>query len=107
MEDRKNCGEQGMDTSACEAVDSSTCQTKQENAKRNTLALVSLVVGLIAMVFNLFGLIGAAAIVIGVQAKKQIKNSGESGKGMAAAGIALGAVDLGITVISLLVLIIR
>lgn len=58
--------------------------------KTNGLAIASLV----ASVISLCGLGSIAGIVLGVVALNQIKVSGESGRGLAIAGIVVGAVTL-------------
>jgi hypothetical protein len=59
-------------------------------AKTNALAIASLV----ASVISLCGVGSIAGIVLGVVALNQIKVSGESGRGLALAGIIVGAVTL-------------
>ncbi len=59
----------------------------------NGLAIASLVVGLVSYLCCAFGFVpGAAAIILGVVAKNQIKQTGQNGNGMATAGIVLGAI---------------
>jgi hypothetical protein len=69
----------------------STTQTIQ----RNTLATVSFALGLIGFLLIPFiGLVGVAcaiaAIACGIIALNQIKRTGQSGRGLAIAGIVLG-----------------
>jgi hypothetical protein len=58
----------------------------------NPLAIVSLVCGLAQ--FVVWVLPGIAAIVLGAVALRQIRTSGQDGKGMAIAGIVLGCVGV-------------
>jgi hypothetical protein len=62
----------------------------QPSAGTNALAIISLVTGIVW----LFGLGSAVAVVTGIVALNQIGKRGESGTGLAIAGIALGAVGL-------------
>jgi hypothetical protein len=71
----------------------------------NTLALISLVAGISS--FVILPLIGAViAIVTGHIARGQIKRTGESGSGMALAGLILGYVHLVLFALGVLILII-
>lgn len=54
----------------------------------NRLATASLICGIAQLVFGLFT--GIPAIVLGHIARSQIRQSGESGSGMALAGLILG-----------------
>jgi hypothetical protein len=64
----------------------------------NTLAIVSMVLGIASYVF--LPVIGAiAAVVTGHMARSQIKRTGEGGSGFALAGLILGYVHLAIAVI--------
>lgn len=70
--------------------------------QRNTLALVSLILGIAGFVTGISAL---AAIVTGHIALSQIKKRGEEGRGMALAGLILGyvVVVLGIIAVILIV----
>jgi Domain of unknown function (DUF4190) len=71
----------------------------------NTLAIVSLVLGIASYVF--LPVVGAvAAIVTGHMARGQIKRTGEGGSGFALAGLILGYVHLVIAVIAIVVVVI-
>ena len=66
-----------------------------QGRKSNTLAVTSLVLGLVQavgwIVFLLPGLVAAIlAIVFGFVSMNQIKRSGENGRGLATAGVVLG-----------------
>jgi hypothetical protein len=68
--------------------------------KDNTLAIVSLVCGLVAWTF-LPCISAIAAIVTGHLAKKEIRDSGgtKGGDGMALAGLILGYVQIGLIIL--------
>ncbi|MBV9314193.1 MAG: DUF4190 domain-containing protein [Pseudonocardia sp.] len=68
----------------------------------NGLAVASMVLGILWV----YGLGSILALIFGYVARKQIRERGESGNGMAIAGIALGWVGVGITIIVLVVLMI-
>lgn len=74
-------------------------------AKTNTKAMVSLIIGIVAMPFafccSIFGLVGIAAIVLGRQSSREIAASAgaETGEGMAKAGFILGIVSTVLAVI--------
>jgi hypothetical protein len=71
----------------------------------NNLALISLVAGIAS--FVILPVIGAIiAVVTGHIARGQIKRTGESGSGMALAGLILGYVHLALFAIVLVLLII-
>ncbi|OBB76038.1 MULTISPECIES: DUF4190 domain-containing protein [Mycobacterium] len=59
--------------------------------KTNGLAIGSLVASAIGVLCGVGSLIG---IVLGIVALNQVKNSGEGGRGLAIAGIAVGAATL-------------
>ena len=67
--------------------------------KTNSLAIASLVASLIGILPFICGLGSIIGIVLGVVALNQIKTSGESGRGLAIAGIAVGAVTFLISVV--------
>jgi len=59
----------------------------------NGKATASMICGIVGLV--LFGIIlGPIAIALGVQARNEIRNTGQSGSGMATAGIVLGIIDV-------------
>jgi hypothetical protein len=73
-------------------------------ASTNGMAIAALICG-IAQFFG-FWLVGTIpAIVFGHLARKQIRQTGEQGAGMAMAGIILGWVGVGLTVLFVLILI--
>ncbi|HEV7825530.1 MAG TPA: DUF4190 domain-containing protein [Mycobacteriales bacterium] len=69
----------------------------------NTLAVVSLLLSVLA--FCVLPIVGAVGgIVLGHMARRQIRETGEDGAGVATAGIVLGWVHLVLGVIALVVL---
>jgi hypothetical protein len=71
----------------------------------NTLAIVSLVIGIASYVA--LPVVGAiAAIILGHVARGQIRRTGEGGSGYALAGLILGYVHLAIAVIVIAVIVI-
>jgi len=71
----------------------------------NTLAIVSLVLGIASYV--VVPIIGAiAAVVTGHMARGQIKQTGEGGSGLALAGLILGYVHLALAVIGIVIAVI-
>lgn len=78
----------------------------QVKPKTNGLAVASMVVALVGLFFVYFAFIlQIVALILGIIAKKQIKDKGEGGNGMATAGIVIASIILGITVIGGLVVI--
>jgi hypothetical protein len=71
----------------------------------NQLAIVSLVAGIASYV--MLPVIGAVvAVITGHMARSQIKRTGESGNGLAVAGLILGYVHLALGLIVLLVFVV-
>jgi hypothetical protein len=66
----------------------------------NKKAIWSLVTGILGLLCC--GLLGIAGIVLGQQAKGEIDRTGEGGRGMATAGVILGALALVWMVISII-----
>lgn len=66
-------------------------------ARTNVLAIVSFVASLAAMFFVVVGSI--TAVITGHIALNQIKRTGEGGHGLALAGVIIGYVGFGLTVI--------
>lgn len=69
----------------------------------NPLAIVSLILGIVGFFIGLFGIVGAVALVLGLVARSQIARTGQRGRGMALAGIILGAIALVFTIVGLIV----
>ncbi len=70
----------------------------------NSLAIASLVCGIGQVFFWLAS--GIPAIVLGHIARKQIRKTGEDGDGMALAGLILGYIGLGLTVLGAIFLVV-
>ncbi len=66
--------------------------------KYNGMAIASMVLGIVWV----YGIGSILALVFGYVAKKQIKQLGGQGSGMATAGIALGWVGIGLLIIFLI-----
>ena len=76
----------------------------------NSLAVVSLVAGIGSFFAHIIPGVGGftvavVAIVTGIMARNQIKQTGEGGMGMATAGIIIGAVHIGVIVLGVIALI--
>jgi hypothetical protein len=71
----------------------------QPSQKTNTLAIASLVASVIGVLPFVCGVGSIIGIVLGVVALNQIKSTGESGRGLAIAGIAVGAVTFLISIV--------
>ena len=108
MEDNFNTGmpeTSGTDTSYSTTTDYSTGYSSYspEPEQKATLSIVSLVLGIVGLVFSCCCCLGVpfdiAAIVVGIIAKKKNVPS----QGMALAGIILGAVALVIYVITVII----
>jgi hypothetical protein len=72
-------------------------------AKTNSLAVAALVCGIGQILFGL--LTGIPAIILGHMAKRRIAQTGEQGSGMATAGLVLGYIGVGLSVILIIILI--
>ena len=71
----------------------------QPRQKTNSLAIASLVASVIGILPFVCGVGSIIGIVLGVVALNQIKTSGEGGRGLAIAGIAVGAVTFLISIV--------
>jgi hypothetical protein len=69
----------------------------------NGLAIASLVVGIVSFFIGLYGAVGVVAIILGVIALRQVRERGQRGRGLAIAGIILGAVGAILTIVFLVV----
>jgi hypothetical protein len=73
-------------------------------AKTNSLAIASLVCGIIQIAF--VGILAAIpAIILGHIARRQIRQTGERGAGMAMAGLVLGYIGVALTVVGIIAII--
>ena len=73
-------------------------------SKTNTMAIISLIAGLVSWFFIPF-LAAIVAIVTGHMARGQIKNSTETGDGLAIAGLILGYLNIAMACVGILVFI--
>jgi len=72
---------------------------------QNTMAVVSLIFGIAG--FVVVGIIGSiVALITGNSAKKQIAQTGQPGLGLAKAGVILGWIGVGLTIVGVIALII-
>ncbi len=75
----------------------------------NGLAIASLVVSVVAMVglcgYGLGGYLGVVGLVLGVVARRQIRERGNGGAGLALAGVIVGSIATAIAVMATLALI--
>lgn len=71
--------------------------------KTNGLAIAALICGIAQILFGL--LTGIPAIILGYMARKQIRQTGEQGAGMATAGLVLGYIGVALAVIGIIILI--
>jgi hypothetical protein len=71
--------------------------------QRNTLALVSMILGIAGFLTSITAL---GAIVTGHMALSQIKKRGEEGRGMALTGLILGYVVVALTIIGIILLVV-
>lgn len=60
----------------------------------NTKATISMVLGIVSLLFDITFIVGIIAIVLGFIAKDEIKYSGEEGNVFATAGIVTGIVGI-------------
>jgi hypothetical protein len=68
----------------------------QQPVKANSLAVASLVCGILEI---FFGFTAIPAVILGHKALRQIRQTGEPGRGMAKAGLVLGWTAIGIFVV--------
>lgn len=70
-------------------------------APTNTLAIVSLICGLVGLLTTWFIplVVSIAAVVMGHIARRQIAERGENGSGLAVAGLVTGYIVIGLTVL--------
>ena len=71
--------------------------------RTNGLAIASLVCGIAQIIFGI--LTGIPAIILGHMARRQIRQTGEQGAGMALAGLILGYVGVALAVLAVILII--
>ncbi len=79
--------------------------TRPENTTNNSMAVVGLVLGVVSLLINFFGIVGLAAVICSAMGLSQIKRTGQRGKGMAVAGLVLGILAILWGLVSLLILV--
>jgi hypothetical protein len=87
-----------LGTLSSQAVAAPTVYLPAESRQTNPLATASLVCGLIPLLPATL-----AAIILGIQARRQIQRTGERGAALAATGLALGVLWIVVTLIVLFV----
>ncbi|MDQ2942784.1 MAG: DUF4190 domain-containing protein [Candidatus Dormibacteraeota bacterium] len=97
-------GQQTAPSSSIPIGPTGPTQTPAAGTRTNTLAIVSLVAGIGSffahIVPGLGGLtVALVAVITGFMARKQIRETGEQGMGLATAGIVIGIVHLGLIII--------
>lgn len=107
----KNCGMQIEDGSVycprCGAAQSGISSFAPDSpapATNNTLAVVGFVVALISLLINFWGIVGIAATILSVLGYLGCKQKNQKGKGLAIAGIVIGAISVVWACVSLLAL---
>ena len=108
----KNCGMQIEDGSVycpkCGATQKvaapSFTADSPAPATNNTLAIVGFVVALISLLINFWGIVGIAATILSVLGYLGCKQKNQKGKGLAIAGIVIGAISVVWGAISLMAL---
>ncbi len=62
--------------------------------KNNSLAVAGFVTSIVSLIINLWGIVGLLALILSVIGLVQISNNKEKGKGLAIAGIIIGAFSI-------------
>ena len=88
-----NCGNRLYSENE-ETLDNTAYRTADTKPKTNIMAIVGFILGCVSLLINFWGIIGIAALIFSIVGLTQIKNNGGGGKGLAAAGIILGAVGV-------------
>jgi Domain of unknown function (DUF4190) len=78
-------------------------QPGYQGNKTNTLATISLILGIGQILLGI--LAGIPAIIFGHMARRQIRQTGEQGAGMAMAGLILGYIGVALAIIGIIVII--
>ncbi len=76
-------------------------EKSQTTSSYNVLSIVGLVVSCVSLLYNFFGLMGIAGVILSVIGYRQIQKNGERGKPLALIGIILGGVSTLLTLIAL------
>lgn len=87
-----------LGTLASQAAGAAAAGLPAASRRTNPLAVASLVCGLLP------GIPQLAAIILGIEARRQIQRTGERGTALATAGLALGMLGIALTLLVVLVL---
>lgn len=94
----KQCGNQLNEGVAfCDQCGASVLVEGAENKTKkqtNILASVGMIVSLVSIFLNFWGIVGIAAIVLSFIGLNQISTTGEEGKGFAITGIVIGIISV-------------
>ena len=71
------------------------------SGRMNGLAIASLVVGIVGILFTFYGVVGLIALILGFVARRQINSGGQRGRGLAIAGIILGIIGIILGILSI------
>ena len=69
-------------------------QANQTVNKTNSFAVAGFVIAIVSLFLNLWGLVGAIAVVLSGVALSQINKTNENGKGLAIAGLIIGIISV-------------
>lgn len=84
------------------AMPSSFCEGYKEE-KYNVCAIVGFVLSLVSLFISIYGIVNIVAVIVSAIGLKQIKETNESGSGLAIAGIIIGAISVAITLVVLVI----
>ena len=91
-----SCGAalQQLETTMSEGRTDNSEQPKVKKVPTNTLCIVGLVVSVISLFLNFWGLTGIAGVIVSVAGLSSCKRRMENGKGIAVTGIVIGALSI-------------
>ena len=69
-------------------------QSKDTINKMNSFAIAGFSISIVSLFLNLWGLVGAIAVVLSGISLKQINKTNENGKGLAIAGLIIGMISV-------------
>lgn len=88
------CGNQlEENVSFCDKCGANTAIAKKPNLT-NILAVIGLILAGVSLLLNFWGIVGIAAVILSSLGLVQISKTGEKGKGIAIAGISIGAFSI-------------
>ena len=92
-----NCGKE-VDEKAVVCVGCGVSLANQnisvQDNKTNSLAVAGFATSLVSLIINLWGIIGLLALILSIVGLVQVGNKNEKGKGLAIAGIIIGAFSI-------------